>query len=36
MNKKVLIYEQFIEYLKKEESKLNLIDKNLEKHHITT
>lgn len=34
MNKKVLIYEQFIEYLKKEESKLNLIDKNLEKHHI--
>ncbi len=28
------IYEQFIDYLKEEEKKLNLNDKNLEKHHI--
>jgi hypothetical protein len=28
------IYEQFIEHLTKEEKKLNLNDKNLEKHHI--
>ncbi len=28
------IYGQFVEYLKKEEQKLNLNDKNLEKHHI--
>lgn len=28
------IYDQFIEYLKKEEKKLKLNDKNLEKHHI--
>ena len=28
------IYEQFIEYLKKEEKQLNLKDNNLEKHHI--
>lgn len=34
MNKKQLIYEQFIEYLKKEEKQLNLKDKNLENHHI--
>ena len=29
-----LIYEQFIEYLKQEEKKLDLNTKNLEKHHI--
>ena len=34
MNKKIFIYEQFIEYLKKEEKYLNLNNKNLEKHHI--
>lgn len=28
------IYEQFINYLKKEEPKLNCKDDNLEKHHI--
>ena len=28
------IYEQFIKYLKKEEKKLNLKEKNLEKHDI--
>lgn len=28
------IYDQFIDYLKKEETKLNKNDKNLEKHHI--
>lgn len=28
------IYDQFIDYLKKEEYKLNLKDDNLEKHHI--
>ena len=28
------IYEQFIEYLKQEEKKLNLQNNNLEKHHI--
>ena len=30
----ITIYEQFIEYLKKEEKTLNLKDNNLEKHHI--
>lgn len=34
MNKKILIYEQFIKYLKEKEKNLTLIDKNLEKHHI--
>ena len=34
MDKKIVIYEQFIEYLKKEEKNLDLNNKNLEKHHI--
>jgi hypothetical protein len=30
----ILIYEQFIEYLKTKEKNLDLNNKNLEKHHI--
>ena len=34
ITKEFTIYEQFIEYLKREETKLNKNDFNLEKHHI--